>query len=300
MRAAYGFHECTTQDQAGLAEWPAAELCPVELSRERLAEAVVARCRKKSIEPPAPAKVARVVGSAVSTFESRFCGTTMGRLSAITRTMLDELVAEDDRGDGTASVGGGQTFFNRANLRAALVRLVNATFTARDERWRGAGSSCASDSKKFGSWSTNLMDLFYGKDGDLTGDDKESQEVSMLALHLVRSSLVHVNTLLLQEILAEPKWAEKLTDVDRRALSPLFWTHVNPCGRFELDMGNRLGLSFPAVPQHAPARRIPEPESEESSATEVENAVGPGAAPRQVPKPTTRVGGQLKWVGSVP
>lgn len=30
---------------------------------------------------------------------------------------------------------------------------------------------------------------------------------------------MHVNTLLLQEILAEPKWAEKLTDADRRALS---------------------------------------------------------------------------------
>ncbi|MEI5100225.1 Tn3 family transposase [Streptomyces sp. PmtG] len=78
------------------------------------------------------------------------------------------------------------------------------------------------------NWNSANHDLFYGKDGDLTGDDKESQEVSMLALHLLQSSLVHVNTLLLQEILAEPKWAEKLTTIDRRALSPLFWTHVNP------------------------------------------------------------------------
>ncbi len=38
--------------------------------------------------------------------------------------------------------------------------------------------------------------LFYGKDGDLVGQDKESQEISMLALHLLRSALVHVNTLL--------------------------------------------------------------------------------------------------------
>ncbi|NGO71269.1 Tn3 family transposase, partial [Streptomyces boncukensis] len=101
------------------------------------------------------------------------------------------------------------------------------------------------------NWNSANHDLFFGKDGDLTGDDKESQEVSMLALHLVQSSLVHVNTLLLQEILAEPKWASKLTDADRRALSPLFWTHVNPYGRFELDMSNRLGLTpltAPAVP----------------------------------------------------
>ncbi|MFD5157028.1 hypothetical protein ACFWMJ_02935 [Streptomyces hawaiiensis] len=37
--------------------------------------------------------------------------------------------------------------------------------------------------------------------GDLTGSDKESQEVSMLALHLLQSALVHVNTLLIQDIL---------------------------------------------------------------------------------------------------
>lgn len=66
----------------------------------------------------------------------------------------------------------------------------------------------------------------------------------MLALHLLQSALVHVNTLLVQQVLADPKWAEKLTDADRRALSPLFWTHVNPYGRFELDMNSRLDLDL--------------------------------------------------------
>jgi hypothetical protein len=56
--------------------------------------------------------------------------------------------------------------------------------------------------------------------------------VGELRLHLLRSALVHVNTLLMQEALADPKWADKLTDADRRALSSLFWTHVNPYGRF--------------------------------------------------------------------
>ncbi|MCX4506709.1 transposase [Streptomyces anulatus] len=68
----------------------------------------------------------------------------------------------------------------------------------------------------------------------------------MLALHLLQSALVHVNTLLVQEVLADPKWADKLTDADRRALSPLFWTHVNPYGRFELDMNSRLDLDLTA------------------------------------------------------
>ncbi|MFC7896773.1 Tn3 family transposase [Streptomyces sp. NPDC057381] len=50
---------------------------------------------------------------------------------------------------------------------------------------------------------------------------KESQEASMLALHLLQSALVHVNALLMQQVLADPKGADALTDADRRALSPL-------------------------------------------------------------------------------
>ncbi|MEU3183745.1 Tn3 family transposase [Streptomyces sp. NPDC006923] len=104
------------------------------------------------------------------------------------------------------------------------------------------------------NWNSANHDLFYGKDGDLTGSDKESQEVSMLALHLLQSALVHVNTLLLQEILSEEKWQKRLTDSDRRALSPLFWTHVNPYGRFELDMNSHLSPAAEASPVPGPRR----------------------------------------------
>ncbi|SOD63400.1 hypothetical protein SAMN06297387_110132 [Streptomyces zhaozhouensis] len=40
--------------------------------------------------------------------------------------------------------------------------------------------------------------------------------------------LVNVNTLLPQRILAEPTWAKKLTDEDRRGLAALFWSNINP------------------------------------------------------------------------
>ncbi|MER7442826.1 Tn3 family transposase [Micromonospora avicenniae] len=96
------------------------------------------------------------------------------------------------------------------------------------------------------NWNSANRDLFYGKDGDLTGSDKESQEISMLALHLLQSALVHVNTLLLQNILSEEIWQKRPTDANRRALSPLFWTHVNPYGRFEPDMNSHLDLTVVA------------------------------------------------------
>jgi hypothetical protein len=99
------------------------------------------------------------------------------------------------------------------------------------------------------NWNSANHDLFYGKDGELTGKDKERREISMLALHLLQSALVHVNTLL---VLAEPKWADKLTKADRRGLSPLFWTHVNPYFRFELDMDRHLHLGTLLPQQRAP------------------------------------------------
>lgn len=49
------------------------------------------------------------------------------------------------------------------------------------------------------NWNSANHDLFYGKDGDLTGSDKESQEVSMLALHLLQSALVYLLTELPRE-----------------------------------------------------------------------------------------------------
>jgi hypothetical protein len=74
---------------------------------------------------------------------------------------------------------------------------------------------------------------------------REEQEISMLARHLLQSALVHINTLLVERVLREPAWASRLTDADRRALTPLFWTHVNPYGKFMLDMDGHLDLDPP-------------------------------------------------------
>ncbi|HEV7900130.1 MAG TPA: Tn3 family transposase [Planosporangium sp.] len=60
--------------------------------------------------------------------------------------------------------------------------------------------------------------------------------------------LVHVNTLLLQQVLAEPAWAKKLSEEDRRGLTALFWSNVNPYGTFRLEMDKRLDLGLPTVP----------------------------------------------------
>ncbi len=93
------------------------------------------------------------------------------------------------------------------------------------------------------NWNSANDKIYYGREGVITGADREHAEVSMLALHLLQSSLVFINTQLLQPVLRDPQWAGKLTEEDRRGLSPLFWSHVNPYGRFRLDMNTRLDLA---------------------------------------------------------
>lgn len=45
--------------------------------------------------------------------------------------------------------------------------------------------------------------------------------ISMLSLHLGQLSLVYVNTLMIQQVLAEPAWQNRLNVDDRRGLTPL-------------------------------------------------------------------------------
>ena len=56
-------------------------------------------------------------------------------------------------------------FITRENLRAAITRVVNATFEVRDQAWWGDGTACASDSQKFGAWSTNFMTEWHARYG---------------------------------------------------------------------------------------------------------------------------------------
>lgn len=94
------------------------------------------------------------------------------------------------------------------------------------------------------NWNSANSALCYGKQGDLTGADREHQEITMLALHLLQAALVYLNTLLVQQVLAEDDWHRRLTDEDRRGLTALFWSNVRQYGVFNLDMDHHLDLTL--------------------------------------------------------
>ena len=82
--------------------------------------------------------------------------------------------------------------------------------------------------------------IFYGRKGEISSNNQEEQELSMLCLHLLQMSLVYINTLMLQTILHTPEWKSRLRFEDKRALTPLMHSHINPYGFFFLDMNQRL------------------------------------------------------------
>lgn len=78
--------------------------------------------------------------------------------------------------------------------------------------------------------------------GEISTNRLDSQEIAVLALHLLHISMVYVNTLMLQEVLSKPAWEKQLTPEDYRGLTPLFYGHINPYGTIHLDMTERLKL----------------------------------------------------------
>lgn len=92
------------------------------------------------------------------------------------------------------------------------------------------------------NWNSANDFILYARGGEITSNQKESQELTMLSLHLLQASLVYINTLMIQQVLAQPGWLERMAEPDWRGLTPLIYHHVNPYGTFELNMKERLPL----------------------------------------------------------
>jgi len=84
--------------------------------------------------------------------------------------------------------------------------------------------------------------IYYGKGGEIASNRQDEQEMTVLCLRILQAALVYVNTLMLQDVLAEHDWSDLLTLEDRRGLTPLFWQHVLPYGEVKLDINARLEI----------------------------------------------------------
>ena len=153
---------------------------------------------------------------------------------------------------GTAAAADILRRFTRANLQhptyRALVELGKAlrtTFLCRYLHRMELRREIHEGLNVIESWNGANDFILYGRGGEIATNRLEDQEATMLALHLLQNCMVYVNTLMLQRVLGEPIWLERMGANEQRAMTPLFWGHVNPYGTFQLDMTARLPLDPP-------------------------------------------------------
>jgi TnpA family transposase len=161
---------------------------------------------------------------------------------------------------GTASTEAILRRFTKANAihpayqaMAEVGRAQRTIFLARFLRNRDLQREINEGLNVVESWNRANAVIFFGRGGDIATNRHDEQELSVLCLRILQAALFYVNTLMVQDVLADQTWADRLTTEDRRGLTPLFWAHVAPYGEVRLDMGRRLALhgAAPAAPAEA-------------------------------------------------
>ena len=90
------------------------------------------------------------------------------------------------------------------------------------------------------NWNSATSFVHFGRGGEISSNKREDQEVAVQALHLVQNCMVYVNTQMYQSVVAKPEWGDRLSKEDLRGITPLFYNHVNPYGRFDIDFEKRI------------------------------------------------------------
>jgi TnpA family transposase len=56
------------------------------------------------------------------------------------------------------------------------------------------------------SWNGANAQIAYGKASDIATNRRDEAEMTVLCLHILQAAMVYVNTLMIQDVLAEPPW----------------------------------------------------------------------------------------------
>jgi hypothetical protein len=100
IRSYLGFRECTVADGEKLTDWLAGDYAQKERRYELVKDALLAECRARSLEPPAPDRVDRIVRSGLHQAERLLAERIAARLPAEVAARLRALVAVSDGEDG--------------------------------------------------------------------------------------------------------------------------------------------------------------------------------------------------------
>lgn len=69
---------------------------------------------------------------------------------------------------------------------------------------------------------------------------KRNMNYPLFACICYRHAWFTLIPLIIQQVLSEPEWKNRLTEEDKRLLTPLLHSHINPYGLFPLNMEEHL------------------------------------------------------------
>ena len=75
-------------------------------------------------------------------------------------------------------------------------------------------------------WNAANDFLCYGRQGIFATNSRDQQEITTLCLQLLQNCLMLINTLLVERSIMQHQLLEQFNEADRRALTPLFYEHV--------------------------------------------------------------------------
>jgi TnpA family transposase len=86
------------------------------------------------------------------------------------------------------------------------------------------------------SWNSAIDFICYGGKSEIQTNDLIIQELTVLCLHLLQNALVLVNTVMMERILRDADYINRIQAEDKDAMTPLFTSNVNPYGDIHLDI----------------------------------------------------------------
>lgn len=84
--------------------------------------------------------------------------------------------------------------------------------------------------------------IFHGKDAELTGADRYD----------LQSALALINTRLVDRVLEDPVWVQRIDPASHRGLTPPYWSNGALHGRFNLNMDSHLDFARGPQPTRQP------------------------------------------------